>query len=550
MLAQSFAALFLPFCSVFPVLAQQLTFFLLLHQCALVTKHPSTSLVADSSEEAVETFVAAVTPSGNTELPDAFPLQKTKGRNDFLKRYAAFWRTIVEEGSESAFASEHLLSRLLTWFNKIVHAPLRPLRYAGALTAFLLCEYTLVQLKESSELLAKRSQQKQSEARKKTKDAPKLQEDIKTLTARVATQEGLVKQIWTLVFTKCWNDKDPAIRQLCVEYFGRFCVSLPRIFMESDRFRFLVWLSADATPAVRIAAGKTFLQLLACEPLRHQLQTYCERLLQRFLNRVREDDEDIAISGIDILRTLRDLYGFDYVPDEIVAEVKRLISVDSPDIRRAVGQFVLPEIMQSKSSSHKSVKVAAQVHGQHVERTTALLEFIEESAAHLEMPAYVVDAVWDNKPESILFQFQAMAEMLSINTKLTEARQLLLARLIHATLKQLILPLAHTRERKASRSSFSVEGPACKPPVIKQLLERFTSAFYDVLPSLLTTHKGDTDILIPLLSLVKYMDLKTLNAKDDAKEVRDQALRPFKPRFFPETSPIRLLFTACPHFPI
>lgn len=486
----------------------------------MISKHPSVDLVADSSEEAVEEFVASVTPPENAELSESFPLQKFKSGKSFLSAYTQFWRLIVEKGSESAFSSEHLLSRLLTWFNKIVHARLRPLRHAGAFTAFLLCDHMLVQLKETSEKLARSKKQRESEARTKSKDTAVLQEDIKTLNARVTTQEGLVKQIWTLVFTKCWNDKDPLIRQLCAEKFADWCISTPRIFMESDRFRFLVWILADASVHVRLAAGKAFIKLLGCQPLRHQLQTYCERLIGRFLSRVRESDDDIAVSGVDILRTLREHFGFDYVPSEVVDEVKRLISADSPELRRAIGQFVLPEILHSTSNTHKSVKVAAQLRGQHAERIIALLEFIEESAAHLELPAYVVDAIWDNKLDSLLFQFQDMANMLSSGTKLTEQRQLLLVRLIHATLKQLTLPLAHTAKHKSSRSSFRVEGPQLKIPIVKQLLDRFTNAFYSVLPELLNTHKADNEMLTSLLSLVKHFDMKVLNAKEDAKDVR------------------------------
>jgi len=488
-----------------------------------VSNHPSVALVADSSEEVVEEFVVNAVPAANTELPEYFPLQKVKSGKSFLNAYTQFWRFMVEKGSESAFSSEHLLSRLLTWFNKMVHAPLRPLRHAGAFSAFLLCDLALVQLKEGTEQLARSKKQKESEVRSKSKDISTgvLQEDIKALGARVTTQEGLVKQIWSLVFTKCWNDKDPAIRQLCVEKFADWCLSTPRIFMESDRFRFLVWMLADASVHVRLAAGKAFIKLLGAQPLRHQLKTYCERLIGRFLSRVRESDEDVAVSGVDILRTLREHFGFDYVPSEVVDEVKRLISVDSPELRRAVGQFVLPEILQSASSSaHKSVKAAAQLRGQNVERITALLEFIEDSVAHVELPAYVVDAIWENKVDALLFQFQDMANMLSSHSKLSESRQLLLVRLIHAIIKQLILPLVHTGKHKSSRSSFRVEGPACKLPLIKQLLDRYTNSFYSLLPDLLSSHKADHEMLIPLLSLVKYLDMKSLGAKEDAKDVR------------------------------
>jgi hypothetical protein len=505
----------------------------LILQMASIDQEIPVELVEESDEATVAQFAKeSIEVDLKSALPE-FPLQ-SKVKKGLVNGYSRFWRELVDDGSESAWNDEYLLSRVTTWLHALIESPLRPLRHAAAVTSFHLCRELLHQLEECEKQMKKKGSQgkdsKESGGAEKGKQAAAqrvAKENEKRLQKQVTIFEGMAKQIWDLVFVKSWNDKDMNVRQLCVTAFGEWCIQSPRLYMEYDRFKFLVWLSADSESAIRILAIETLTDLLEHAPLRPQLSEYCTHLSDRLLSRTRETNEHMVAAAAKLFATLRRHFGANYLNEEVSKELKLLISADSAPIRRAVGELVLLDIMEAAPKVHKNILVASQLQSQNVQRLRALVDFIETSTAHPELPAYVIDAIWDNKPEFLLFQFSDFAALLTApaSSRLPESQQILLFKIVASTLAQL-----------NGKAPFKTTGKPVTAQVLTQLNLRFTNCFYSIMTPLLTTNKSDDIALVPLLAIVQFLDLGILGSRTDGYTVTTQYALILKMIFLTTTS--------------
>lgn len=453
-----------------------------------------------------------------------FPLSsKSPAATRFTRAYARFWQDLVTAGSENALVDDWLLPRLLLFFAAFAHSPLRPLRYASAYTAFLLCSELMKQLETATyELKQREKQRRANESRSKVATA-RLDAGMEEVQKRAQKYEKAILQIWAEVYeADGWKDRDPAIRTLAAKYIGAWCIKLPRIFMDPNHFRYLTFLMADGQAEVRLAAAESLHKLLETEPLRPTLENHCTHLVDRILSFTRDSNEKVAVLGVQIARLLRQHFGRDYLSEEVVREISLLISIESPALRHAAGAFALPDIFaiaeghatgeaeedgdqeegtkkgkKKKTPAKKSAAAAksgaTQLKGAAATRMLALLDFIPDLTVHQELPEVVIDAIWQQDPDYFLFQFEDIGKMLAA----TDASQLSDEKLV--LLAEVILAVVHKLE-----DSITTKTPKGFSP--SQLLKSFTQVFHTILPELLSSHKAEDGLLPPLISLTNFLD--------------------------------------------
>lgn len=481
----------------------------------------------------------AIKINESADLPE-FPLSgKSPSATKFSRAFLRFWQDLVTAGGESAFADEFLLPTLNMFFAAFVRSRLRPLRFAAATACFTMCTALMSQLESVSYDLKQREKQKRTNESRgggSKAAAARLDADMAEMQKRAQRYEKAILDIWTHVFSVTWKDRDAAIRTLSVKSLGAWCIKLPRLFMDSDRFRFLTWLMADGQAEVRLAAGEVLYKLLETEPLRHLLENYCTHLVDRVLSFTRDSNEKVAIVGVQIARLLRQHFGRDYLSDEVVREISLLISIESPALRQAAGAFALPDIIANadehtgdakdgeeeepkkgrkkkttkKDAAKKDTKsLTSQLKGASAARILSLLEFIPDATVHQELPGIVIDAIWKQESDYFLFQFEDIAKLISAtdSTQLSDEKLLLLAEVVLAVLQKI-------------EDSATSKAPKGFSP--SQLVKSFTQVFYTLLPELLSSHKAEDKILPPIISLVNFLDTSHISSikTDGTRNVR------------------------------
>lgn len=512
-------------------------------KASLLKDVPSAKVVASGNEEAVRKFVENIKVNASADLPD-FPLtSRTPAATKFSRAYLRFWQDLVTAGSENAFVDDWLMPKLVIFFAAYARSPLRPLRFASASACFSLATALMTQLESVSfELKQREKQRRANESRGSKVATQKLDASMEELQKRASRYEKAILQVWSLVFVgTAWKDRDPTIRTLAAKQLGAWCIKLPRLFMDSDRFRYLTWLMADGQAEVRLAAGEALQKLLETESLRHLLENYCSHLIDRILSFTRDSNEKVAVVGVQIARSLREHFGRDYLTDEVVREISLLISIDSPALRRAAGAFALPDIIANaedhargdaqddeddeepkkgrkkkttkkdaaKKDASASKSGSAQLKGAASARMLSLIDFIPDLTVHQELPGVVVDAIWQNEPDSFLFQFEDIGKMLSAtdSTQLSDDKLILLAEIVLAVIK------------KIEDSSGSGKAQRYSRP---QLIKSYTEVFHTLLPELFSSHKAEEKLLPSLISLTKFLNtthIGTLKA-DGTRNVR------------------------------
>lgn len=502
-------------------------------------------MVASGNEEAVRKFVENIKVNVSGDLPD-FPLaSRTPAATKFSRAYLRFWQDLVTAGSENAFVDDWLLPKLMIFFAAYAQSPLRPLRFASASACFSLCSALMTQLESVSfELKQREKQRRANESRSGSKVATqRLDASMEELQKRAQKYEKGILQVWSDVFVRAaWKDRDATLRTLAAKHLGAWCIKLPRLFMDSDRFRYLTWLMADGQAEVRLAAGEALQKLLETESLRHLLENYCTHLVDRIVSFTRDSNEKVAVIGVQIARSLREHFGRDYLSEEVVREISLLISIDSPALRRAAGAFALPDIIANaeehargeakdddeedgepkKGRKKKTTKKdaakkdaaaaksgAAQLKGAASARMLSLIEFIPDLTVHQELPGVVIDAIWQNEPDSFLFQFEDIGKMLAAtdSTQLSDDKLILLAEIVLAVIKKIEDSTATGKAQRFSRP---------------QLIKSYTEVFHSLLPELFSSHKAEDKLLPSLISLTKFLNtthIGTLKA-DGTRNVR------------------------------
>lgn len=504
-------------------------------------------------------FVESIKVDMNADLPE-FPLTgRTPPCTRFAKAYTRFWHDLVEAGSESALVDDFLLPRLMLFYSEFMQSHLRPLRYAAVAASFSLCTSILTQMETTTADLKRKEKQLQktgSGGGALTKTAlARLNDDIVEVRRRLEVYESAVDDVWTKVFKRSWNDRDATIRSLAVKSYGAWCLKMPRLFLDDLKFRFLVWMMADPQTEVRQATGEVFCKLLAAENLRPTLRNYCAAIRNRILAFTRDNNEKVAVVGIQIATSLRNHFGRDYFEKDMIDEISLLLSSDSPNLRHAAGAFALPDIIANaedyityssanndemevedekgakrKKGGKKSASTpsktdakknksgnsaesnASEVKSAAQAQILSLLDFIPEATDHHEFPGVVIEAIWKNEKDYFLFQFEEMAKLFSAQNsdQLSDDKVALLSEILLAVMRQL-------DEQTYAKSS--------KVFSISQLRKEFTEVFIVLLPSLLSSHKAEDKLLPSLTSLVKYLDLSHIGTlkSDGTRNVRKKS---------------------------
>lgn len=512
-------------------------------------------MAASGDEKAVKDFVASIQVDMNADLPEFLLTGRSAACTKFAKAYNRFWHDLVEAGSESALMDDFLVPRLMLFYSEFMQSHLRPLRYAAVSASFALCMALLAQIESTTADLKRREKQLKSTASMSKAAVSRLHEDVEEVKRRLSVYESAVNDVWGKVFKRSWNDRDPSIRVLAIKSYGAWCIKLPRVFSEDVKFRFLVWMMADPQAEVRQATGEVLCKLLSAEPLRPTLKGYCSAIANRVLAFTRDQNDKVAIVGVQIATLLRQHFGREYLDKDMVDEISLLLSSDVPALRHVAGSFALPDIIANaedyitgasmdddggeedagdegsskrrKKSAKKSAsvaknkkkgsdtndsatKAATQVKGAAQAQLLALLDYIPEATVHHELPGVVIDAIWKPEQDYFLFQFEDMAKLMTATgaNQLEDAKFALLAEVLLSVVR-------NVEEHSSSRSSSKGFSAA-------QLRKQFTLVFHTLLPSLLASHKAEDALLPALLSHVNFFDLAHLGSlkSDGTRNVR------------------------------
>ena len=357
------------------------------------------------------------------------------------ERFLSFWDKVIQISKDGFLYDDYLLSVLISWINSLTNSTTRSFRQTATSVALQITHSLIKIIQEMNTVLEKNGRQQTSEKKRNsgrlTAKLRDLEEQAEEIQRNIETITETVNTVYTYVIGIRFRDIVPSIRAECIAKIAEFITLWPEKLLANGYLKYLAWGLSDKTASVRLEAIRAVTTVYRENTSNKVLRNFWERFKKRIKEMICDTDVQVAVETINFFKALPPAY----FTDEEFHEIFRLISSDVPEVRRAIGSFVMATVFSkhSKNSGTKEnedddVEMSKENGKEENEGDDGeegneedkeeriiqrIIEVVQDFSGLPSMPCYVVDALWNNSDgntnNKILKYWKTMTSMLLRN---------------------------------------------------------------------------------------------------------------------------------------
>ena len=303
----------------------------------------------------------------------------------FSSNYELFIANLTKKMGQSNagtfFGEDNFFDKLFAWYAAASSSSSRSLRRAGTISALALLEGLCDSL---------RLKQKEAQNKNVSTAAQELMHVI----------EMHITAVFQAVFAHRYRDVAPDIRCACLNTLGNCTLSLPHFFLQDKFLKYFGWCLNDKHDSVRLAVIKQLRRLYATPGNIASLSSFSQRFNARMVECTQDKSLTVAESAIVLCTLLADAGAIEEEEDQ-----RRVCNLmferHHGSLRKKAGSFATVLLLKH-AGKHSQVDVIMSILG-----------FLENDAALRDVPAYCVDALWEEAiPREALSSLPALLSLI------------------------------------------------------------------------------------------------------------------------------------------
>ncbi|XVF73244.1 hypothetical protein PTKIN_Ptkin12aG0185900 [Pterospermum kingtungense] len=468
-----------------------------------------------------DVVVALVSLARKGEVEDYQSCKKKESKN-FEENLVSFWDNLVVECQNGPLFNKDLFDKCMDYIIALSCTPPRVYRQVASLTGLQLVT-SFISVAKRLATLRDTTQRQLNAQRKKRADGPRL-ESLNNRLLETHNQNRLmdemINKIFTGLFVHRFRDIDPNIRMSCIESLGVWILSYPTFFLQDKYLKYLGWTLYDKSAGVRKAAVLALQNLYEVEDNVTTLSLFTERFSNRMIELADDVDVSVAVCAIGLVKQL---LRHQCIPDDDLGPLYDLLTVDPPEIRRAIGELIYDHLIAQKfnSSQPGSKGDGSEVH------LGRMLLILREFSTDPILSICAIDDVWEYM--KAMKDWKCIVSMLldeNALIELTDEDATNLSRLLFASIRKAVgervVPASDNRKQyynKAQKKTFESN----RQDITVSMMKNY--------PLLLRKFMADKAKLPSLVEIILYMNLELYSLKRQEQNFRT-ILQLIKDAFF------------------